>query len=192
MVKIVTKRKELSEPCEEVSLDEGLEIADQLLEVLDERKDGIGLAANQIGIKKRVCVTAIPQKEEDGTSQTWVRKFINPVVVKKEEPVIFDGEGCLSFLTKKLKTIRYTKCNVIDTLNPDGLELSGLEAICVQHEIDHLNGITMFERRYKSFSPNSKCPCDSGKKFKKCCMITLVETSEPGNHMRTLSTDQMV
>jgi len=53
-----------------------------------------------------------------------------------------------------------------------------LEAICVQHEIDHLNGITIHDRENKSkpiisekkIGRNDPCPCGSGKKYKKCCL----------------------
>lgn len=166
MTKIVSKRTELIKPCEDVDIDEGLELADKLLDILDERKDGIGLAANQIGIQKKVCVTFVPQGEDGAI---LARRFINPEVVSLSEPVIFEGEGCLSFGDQRVKTLRYLSCTVVDSLNPDGLELEGLEAICAQHEIDHLHGVTMFERRYKSQGPNAKCPCGSGNKFKKCC-----------------------
>ena len=57
-------------------------------------------------------------------------------------------------------------------------ELRLLETICVQHEIDHLNGLTIFDREdkpqpiisKKAVGRNEPCPCGSGKKFKKCCI----------------------
>jgi peptide deformylase len=166
---IVKKRSELTTPCEIVDdLDEGNKIADQLLEVL-ETHPGIGLSANQIGIQKRVCVISVPDK--DGVQ--WNRRFINPETVWLKDPFIFTQEGCLSFPNEYIHTLRYHEICIKCSLYPDGLELSGLEAVVSQHECDHINGIVMHMRRHKAISPNNKCPCNSGKKFKKCCMINL-------------------
>ena len=56
-------------------------------------------------------------------------------------------------------------------------DLRTLEAVCVQHEIDHLNGIVCMDRKVnitivadKKIGRNEPCPCESGKKYKKCCL----------------------
>ena len=56
-------------------------------------------------------------------------------------------------------------------------ELRLLEAVCVQHEIDHLNGVVCMDRKVnttivadKKIGRNEPCPCESGKKYKKCCL----------------------
>jgi len=183
MSKIVSKVRQLKLPCEDIGLNEGLKLADRLLDVLSERGDGIGLAANQIGVQKKVCVIAVPDKEN---GQIMARKFINPQITKMEVPVLVNGEGCLSFLGQTVSTLRYLKITVTDSLNPDGLQLTGLEAIVTLHEADHLNGLTMFDRRIKKCGPNSKCPCGSDTKFKKCCMKKLIETGDRGS-MRMIS-----
>jgi len=52
-------------------------------------------------------------------------------------------------------------------------EATGLEAVMVQHEIDHMNGMLCFDRGHKNkdkVGRNSLCPCGSGEKYKKCCI----------------------
>ena len=145
----------------EVSVEDGLQIATQLFEVLNKRKDGIGLAANQVGIDAAVAVVN-------------VRKpliLINPKIIEAWDEIPF-YEGCLSYPKKGVQTQRY-KNIIVKTAqaesdwyfsgaeNPsDGKgsweetsdkkqdeELRLLEAICVQHEIDHLNGVTIMDRQ---------------------------------------------
>ena len=132
----------------EVTLDEGLHIAKDLLNVLAKRKDGIGLAANQIGIDAAVAVVNVREPII----------LINPKIIKKYFTVIPYYEGCLSFPgkgchTKRYETIEVTSENVegsmifsgVDT-EKDDKELRTLEAVCVQHEIDHLNGMRILDR----------------------------------------------
>ena len=176
----------------EVSIDEGMDIATKLLQVLARRKDGIGLAANQVGIDAQVAVVN-------------VRKpiiLINPKVIEKSDEINY-YEGCLSFPGKGVKTKRYETIHVKTEQEESGWIFSGkttgiqgakgtwesdalkdetalklLEAVCVQHEIDHLNGLvcmdrkidTTFKRKEKKVGRNEACPCNSGKKYKKCCI----------------------
>jgi len=134
----------------EVSVEEGREIAAKLFQILNERKDGIGLAANQVGIDAQVAVVN-------------VRKplvLINPKIVKKENEIDY-YEGCLSFPGKGVRTRRYETVEVktaqeegnwvfsgAQTGDPlDDKELRMLEAVCIQHEIDHLNGKVIMDRK---------------------------------------------
>lgn len=172
---IVKNREALSVACETIDdIDgEGQDIADKLFEVLNEQP-GIGLAANQIGINKRVCVISVPEKDEEtGEEDWWRRRFINPEIIEKKDPFLFTKEGCLSFPNKIIHTMRFYEVVVKCSLNYDGIRLKGLEAVVAQHEIDHTNGIVMYQRRPKDIGVNSTCPCDSGRKFKKCCMKKL-------------------
>lgn len=168
MFEIVTDVALLAKPCEPVfSYEEGEELADRLFEVLDQRGDGIGLAANQIGVSKAVCVLSIP--DEFGKYNILI-KFINPKIVEMSEPVSFNREGCLSFPNQQCETLRYKKIKVVDDCNPDGKVYEDLYAIAAYHEIDHLNGITMLQRKLNTIGPNTVCHCGFSKKFKKCCM----------------------
>lgn len=122
---IVTDRKSLEIPCKTCSIQEGLEIITLLEEEL-RKTDGIGLAANQIGINKQVCIIRTEQSSID---------LINPWIFCQREPIHCE-EGCLSFPNLYVNTIRYHRIEVYDDLNQNGQELYGLEAICVQHEFD--------------------------------------------------------
>ena len=181
----------INKKLKEVSIDEGLDIAKNLFNVLNERKDGIGLAANQVGIDASVAVVNVREPII----------LINPKIVKAWDEIPY-YEGCLSYPKKGVQTERY-KNIIIKTEqeesdwyfsgapNPsDGrgswedsqrkkedAELRLLETVCVQHEIDHLNGIVCMDRQMvttivneKKVNRNEPCPCGSGKKYKKCCM----------------------
>ena len=139
------KLKEICEPCN--SVEEGEKIAAQLLKELSVNKKGIGLAANQIGINKRVCVINV--KGEPII-------LINPKIIETSEEKFVFPEGCLSFPNKHIKTERFVSIKV-EVDNYDGtLSFSAesedvkdaFECACVQHEIDHLDGITMFDRKF--------------------------------------------
>jgi len=144
---IIKDKIKLQEKCSPVSVKEGEEIGVRLLHELRESENGIGLAANQIGINKRVCVVNVKEP----------LVLINPKIVEKSKEQFVFPEGCLSFPNDKIKTIRHESI-VVEADNHEGkLSFSAnsqdindaFECVCVQHEIDHLNGITMFEREFK-------------------------------------------
>lgn len=133
---IVTDREALSVPCEEATKEQGLNIANELvLHLL--QSEGIGIAANQIGIQKRVFVLLIDRKYEI---------FVNPVIHEGSDMVDVRGEGCLSFPNELLDTKRYNSIVISDLLNPTKRKLTGLWAVAAQHEMDHLDGITFHSR----------------------------------------------
>ena len=151
----------------EVSVEEGLAIAEELFQILDKRGDGIGLAANQVGIDAQVAVVNVVEP----------LVLINPKYVTKENEIMY-GEGCLSYPGQVVRTKRYQDIIIsteqeesnwyfsgakipadnsrgsweVERKNKDS-ELRLLEAVCVQHEIDHLNGITIHDREIK-LEPN--------------------------------------
>ena len=175
---------------QEVSVPTGLEIATELFQVLNERGDGIGLAANQIGIDAQVAVVNVREPVI----------LINPKIISKSTEIPY-YEGCLSFPGKGCHTKRYETIEV-KTAQAEGTwifsgcdtgeeargswedgnkkqdrELRTLEAVCVQHEIDHLNGMRILDRAVnttirveKKPGRNEPCHCGSGKKYKKCCI----------------------
>jgi len=106
---------------------------------LSRSRDGVGLAANQIGIDMAVCVVKVKKPII----------LINPSIVGKFGKSFFQ-EGCLSFQGDYVLTERWTDIVVAADNHKNQLFFSfkndALECVCVQHEIDHLNGITMFER----------------------------------------------
>ena len=140
---IITEERQLRVLCEEVkTLEEGEEIAVQLFKELGDR--GIGLAANQIGNNKRVCVINVKEPIA----------FINPKITNLENEILY-AESCLSFPNKTIKTKRAQWVTVESdnhgkvVFGSDQYDDDLLEAVCVQHEIDHLDGITMFDREVK-------------------------------------------
>jgi len=145
---IIKDKTKLEVKCSPVSIKEGEEIGVRLLHELRESENGIGLAANQIGIQKRVCVVNVKEP----------LVLINPKIVEKSKEKFVFPEGCLSFPDDKIKTLRHESI-VVEADNHKGqLSFSAnskeindaFECVCVQHEIDHLDGITMFEREFKS------------------------------------------
>jgi len=100
---------------------------------------GVGLAANQVGIDLQLLVIEFDNK---------VYQLVNPEIAKKEG-IIFFTEGCLSFPGLELTLMRSKKVsvNALDrNANPANLELEGPLAVIFQHEIDHINGITFYQR----------------------------------------------
>ena len=100
--------------------------------------DGVGLAAVQVGILKRVIVIDLYDKSP-------VLKLINPVILKQKGTQEVD-EGCLSFPNKYVKVIRPEEI-VVEGLDENGKKVTikgkGLLAQALSHEIDHLNGIIL-------------------------------------------------
>ena len=193
MKKVINCLKEhnsvINKKLREVSVEEGEKIATELFEILNKRKDGIGLAANQVGIDAAVAVLNVREPIV----------LINSKIISKENEIDF-YEGCLSYPNKGVHTKRYRDV-IISTEQSESnwyfsgvsqptdgkgsweeskkedQELRTLEAVCVQHEIDHLNGIVCMDRKVnttivadKKIGRNEPCPCESGKKYKKCCL----------------------
>ena len=156
MIDIIDCLKEdnplIQKKLKEVSVEEGLEIATKLFQVLNRRKDCIGLAANQVGIDAQVAVVNVREP----------LVFINPQLINKSNEINY-YEGCLSFPkkgchTKRYETIEVTTAQKEGSLLFSGVKINGqddhqlrtLEAVCVQHEIDHLNGMRILDRVYST------------------------------------------
>jgi len=126
----------INQKLREVSVEEGNSIATELFQILNKRGDGIGLAANQVGIDAQVAVVNV----------TEPLVLINPKIVHKENEISY-FEGCLSYPKKGVNTKRYEIVEVKSDNVESTMRFDGLESICVQHEIDHLNGKTIFDRK---------------------------------------------
>ena len=120
---------------------------------------GLGMSANQIGLNKRICVINVKE-------QPLV--LVNPQIVDEGQEKLIYFEGCLSLpktMKKPIKTVRSYGVKVKADNFPEVLEFGTeerahedinslfgdvnlLESICVQHEIDHLNGLTIRDRQY--------------------------------------------
>lgn len=122
-------------------------LVDDMLDSMYEAK-GIGLAAIQIGIPKRVIVMDLTQKDDNYEP----RVFINPKIVwASEETAVFE-EGCLSVPDIWDDVERPAQVKV-EHLNREGklvtLEADGLLATCLQHEMDHLEGVLFLDHLSK-------------------------------------------
>ena len=105
---------------------------------------GIGLAAVQVGVLKRVVVIDLSKKEEKKTPLF----FVNPEIISTSEEQVSYEEGCLSIPNQFAEIKRPKRCHV-KYLDYNGkkkdLKADGLLATCIQHEIDHLNGILFID-----------------------------------------------
>ncbi len=114
-----------------------------MLELMYEH-NGIGLAATQVGILKRVCVIDLRRENED------VQYFMgNPEIIEINGEEAESNEGCLSIPEEYDIVIRNERITVkyLDYNNKEQiLKAEGLLAFCVQHEIDHLNGKLFIDR----------------------------------------------
>jgi peptide deformylase len=106
--------------------------------------DGVGLAAVQIGVPSRVIVMDLDQK--DGKRN--LRAFINPKILWASDEMATYEEGCLSVpeIWDDVERPARIKCEYIDRDgNKQVLEAEGLLATCLQHEMDHLNGVLFID-----------------------------------------------
>ena len=145
MIEIVTypdpvlkKKAELVE-----NIDGNIQNLIDTMSTLMYQSSGIGLAANQVGIGKRVIIFDIHYKEK-GKDLTVL---INPTIIFAEDKIEFE-EGCLSVpdfqgnITRK----KYIQVQGLDRDGkPINIEAEDLTAICIQHEIDHLNGTLILD-----------------------------------------------
>ena len=134
--------RQVSLPVENVSKEEQI-LMDDMLETMY-RANGIGLAAIQIGVPKRIIVLDISKNEKEKNPMY----FVNPVVKNRNLNLSTYEEGCLSVPNQFAEIDRPSKCEV-EYLNYDGqkkiLKAEGLLATCIQHEMDHLEGILFID-----------------------------------------------
>ena len=167
MSKIVTDLEILRASNGTVSLQESKQIINDLdIALQNSTMSGLGLAAPQIGINKRVAIVR---------AYGELINLVNPVIIEKEDGFINTNEGCLSIPGTFVNTQRYKEIFIKDDLHPDGVVAVGDVAVVMQHEIDHLEGILMIDRAIGKgkIGRNEKCPCGkvvNGKpvKYKKC------------------------
>jgi len=156
------------------------------LEFARSKSNAVGLAANQ------VAMFAGEADDEDGIrfayrafalggrARNW-RLIIDPVITKTLGLQQCKAEGCLTWVGKVIVADRYEAVEVsyydMDGTFHEGEIYKGFDAQIWQHEINHLNGIEEDVRDNFVEPPpiivgrNDPCPCGSGKKYKKCCLL---------------------
>lgn len=134
--------RELSKPIETID-SEVKKLADDMLETMYDAP-GIGLAAIQIGVARRMLVLDVSKDGEDKTPLV----FINPEVVASSDARSVYEEGCLS-IPDYYAEVERPAAITVKHLDRDGkeqiVEADGLLATCLQHEIDHLNGVLFID-----------------------------------------------
>jgi peptide deformylase len=146
--------KRVSTPVEGGVTDELRTLMDDMLETMY-AAPGIGLAAVQVGVDKRIIVMDLGDRDPDGAeaaeneeAQRNPRYFVNPEIVWKSEELFSYEEGCLSVpeiydaverpARVKIRYLNYKGEQVED-------DASGMYAVCIQHEMDHLEGVLFID-----------------------------------------------
>ena len=134
--------RQVSKPVEKVGREEQ-NLMDDMIETMY-KANGIGLAAIQIGVPKRIIVMDISKNDEKKTPMY----FVNPTIKNKNSDLSRYEEGCLSVPDQFAEVDRPSSCEV-EYLDYNGekkiLKTSGLLATCIQHEMDHLEGILFID-----------------------------------------------
>lgn len=108
---------------------------------------GVGLAATQIGEPVRIFVLDLQQNEEEG-GISGLEVFVNPEILERREEIVWE-EGCLSFpgIHEEIHRDAWVRVRARDRSGASfELEASGLHAVAIQHELDHLDGVLMVDR----------------------------------------------
>jgi len=147
--------KTKSEPVKEVN-DDIRKLCDDLLETMY-HNNGIGLAAVQVGVMKRVIVVDVEwstaERPDDPNAQASGKDgkpitLINPEIIEEDSEPNLYKEGCLSF-PEQYSDVERPKEVTVKYLDEHGaqqtLHTGGLLATCIQHEIDHVNGVTFVD-----------------------------------------------
>ncbi len=153
---VLRKKAELI-PVEEITSPEIQKIIKDMSDALRNTKDGIGIAAPQIGISKQIFIAseeALQENpEEQKTKEEWEHYvFINPEIIKISKTKTGGSEGCLSVPQKYGQVERADKVK-IKAYNEKGEQIergaSGLFARLFQHEVDHLSGVLFIDKADK-------------------------------------------
>ena len=146
-MKIIKDVKHLNKVCEPVNYKTSKQIANKMILFMLSHKNindnSIGLACNQLGLPGRIIIVKMKNK--------WVH-FINPVIHYKSKDKIITQESCLSVPGKTIKVERSKEITIyFEKGNPGGnhgweSNYTGMDAIVIQHEIDHLNGIIITDK----------------------------------------------
>jgi len=171
VIPIITGVENISTPCKNATIEEAEEIWANLEASLNPEA-GFGLTANQIGVNKCIGFIRYAGKEY---------RLLNTRIVETGPTIIIYDEGCLSLPGKTINTERYSDITIEDEILGRLqfiMAKDGLLPIIFQHEVDHMDGKTIFDRKRQpirrntpKISRNQLCPCGSGKKYKKCCLI---------------------
>ena len=141
MLKITKSKEKLSVPVEECDADVNHKTASKMMKFFGRNgKDWLGLASNQVGLGGRVIVIRYKGS---------FRAIINPVLTDKSESMNLSVESCLSVPNKQVVVERHFAVT-LSSYNFIDMYLTGQDSFVVQHEIDHLDGILMIDKKVKN------------------------------------------
>lgn len=126
------------------------------------------LAAPEINVFKKIAIIR--------NGKTSIN-LINPKIIKQQNKILSIQESCISFNGVLHNCVRYNKVFIENGFSKEIIQLQGQDAILAQHAIDHLNGITFYERLVKiaivrkdgEILKKDFCICGSKKRFEECC-----------------------
>lgn len=132
-------------------------VDDEIRRLLDDMLEtmyadaGVGLAAPQVGVSKRIVVIDVEQEgdEETGVTRGNPLFLVNPEIIWRSDEMVCGEEGCLSVPGQRAEVERHAQVRVHYTdYNGKEQEIlgDGLLAVCLQHELDHLDGILYIDR----------------------------------------------
>ncbi|MBP6981301.1 peptide deformylase [Candidatus Gracilibacteria bacterium] len=140
--------REKSTPVHPRELSQYVGLANDMVKyVKNPENGGVGLAAPQVGVNKRIIAISLMHTYDDEEYRTIA--MINPEIVEHSEEMCLDEEGCLSVPGEKGEVSRWksVKVNFLDTKGIKySLKLTELSARIIQHEIDHLNGVLFTDK----------------------------------------------
>ena len=147
MIKVVTSPdpllNQVCEPCDPKHDKSLKRLSKQMLQVMY-KNNGVGLAAPQVGVLKRLVVIDVEWDDEYKNPLV----LVNPEIVERRGEPVTDGEGCLSIpgITVPVARVPWVRVRYQD-LDGDLWEIEGDDLLgrCLQHELDHLDGKTLFE-----------------------------------------------
>jgi|SRR5690349_13249665 peptide deformylase len=141
-----TQLRLVSKPVEKVT-PEIRQLVDDMFQTMYDAP-GIGLAAIQVAQPLRLITMDLAKRDEEGETKPQPRVFINPEIIAKSDELSIYEEGCLSIPEYYEEVERPAKVRV-RFMDIDGKvheeEAEGLYATCIQHEIDHLNGVLFID-----------------------------------------------
>jgi peptide deformylase len=176
-IAIITDMDVLRSVNKKADMLEAAEIIRELEQSLNNSPEpGVGLAAPQIGINKRVAIVRIDERQSGLHKRAESLDLVNPVITKRDKGFVNFDERCLSLPGTSINTNRYKEIFIKDDIHPEGFVATGYMALVLQHECDHLDGVLIVDRvvSKKKMGRNDPCPCgkkinNKPVKYKKCC-----------------------
>jgi len=152
---IVTDRALLKHPSASVVPGDNIKnIIRELKNAVVNNPSSIGLSAPQIGFQKKISYIKVPfVNSKTNTVEYNEMILINPKIIEASKLYVLKGEGCCSFPGIRIDTDRYVFITVEyldENLKPQTYLSQDMEAFAIQHEVDHLNGVLLFDRKHKA------------------------------------------